>query len=117
MSCLKTSISMENVIVVGNRLRNFESNYPTKLHREFWPMESRNLCGKNVAKFRNLLAGSPSQEKLAAKMQLEGLNINKNAIQRIECGKRMVKDIELDVFAKIFHVSVDELMYGPKEDR
>ena len=37
------------------------------------PMESRNLCGKNVAKFRNLLAGSPSQEKLAAKMQLEGL--------------------------------------------
>lgn len=55
------------------------------------PMESRNLCGKNVAKFRNLLAGSPSQEKLAAKMQLEGLNINKNAIQRIECGKRMVK--------------------------
>lgn len=39
------------------------------------PMESRNLCGKNVAKFRNLLAGSPSQEKLAAKMQLEGLNI------------------------------------------
>lgn len=85
------------------------------------PMESRNLCGKNVAKFRNLLAGSPSQEKLAAKMQLEGLNIrlniNKNAIQRIECGKRMVKDIELDVFAKIFHVSVDELMYGPKEDR
>ena len=27
------------------------------------PMESRNLCGKNVAKFRNLLAGSPSQEK------------------------------------------------------
>lgn len=48
---------------------------------------------------------------------IEGLNINKNAIQRIECGKRMVKDIELDVFAKIFHVSVDELMYGPKEDR
>lgn len=43
------------------------------------PMESRNLCGKNVAKFRNLLAGSPSQEKLAAKMQLEGLNINKNS--------------------------------------
>lgn len=41
------------------------------------PMESRNLCGKNVAKFRNLLAGSPSQEKLAAKMQLEGLNIIK----------------------------------------
>lgn len=84
---------------------------------DFFGVSSDVLLGKNVAKFRNLLAGSPSQEKLAAKMQLEGLNINKNAIQRIECGKRMVKDIELDVFAKIFHVSVDELMYGPKEDR
>lgn len=69
------------------------------------PMESRNLCGKNVAKFRNLLAGSPSQEKLAAKMQLEGLNINKNAF---------VTDIELAAFADFFGVSSDVLL-GKKE--
>lgn len=75
-----------------------------------------NRCGKQIAKLRKQLPDKTSQRILAAKMQLEGLNINKNAIQRIECGKRMVKDIELDVFAKIFHVSVDELMYGPKED-
>lgn len=48
-------------------------------------------------------------------MQLKGLNINKNAIQRIECGKRMVSDKELDAFSKIFHVTVEELLYGPKE--
>lgn len=57
------------------------------------PMESRNLCGKNVAKFRNLLAGSPSQEKLAAKMQLEGLNINKNAIQRLNAASGWSKTL------------------------
>ena len=84
--------------------------------QEKLPSESRNLCGKNVAKLRNLLPDHPSQEKLAAKMQLRGLNINKNTIQRIECGNRMVKDIELDVLAQIFDVTVDELMYGPKED-
>ena len=51
------------------------------------PMESRNLCGKNVAKFRNLLAGSPSQEKLAAKTAAGRLNINKTPYSAIECGK------------------------------
>lgn len=80
------------------------------------PRESRNLCGSNVARLRSLLPGIPSQEKLAAQMQLKGLNINKNAIQRIECGKRMVSDKELDAFSKIFHVTVEELLYGPKEE-
>lgn len=50
-------------------------------------------------------------------MQLHGLNINKNAIQRIECGQRMVKDIELDVLSQIFDVPVNELLYGPKGKR
>lgn len=57
------------------------------------PMESRNLCGKNVAKFRNLLAGSPSQEKLAAKMQLEGLNINKNAYSALNAASGWSKTL------------------------
>lgn len=37
-------------------------------------------------------------------------NEDKNAIQRIECGKRFVTDIELKAFAQIFGVSVDELV-------
>lgn len=86
MSCLKTSISMENVIVVGNRLRNFESNYPTKLHREFWP------------------TGCKKKE----------LTWIKNAIQRIEHGDRFVTDIELAAFADFFGVSSDVLL-GKKE--
>lgn len=76
-----------------------------------------NRCGEQIAKLRKQLPDKTSQRILADRMQEKGIDINKNAIQRIECGKRMVKDIELDVFAKIFHVSVDELMYGPKEDR
>jgi len=34
-------------------------------------------------------------------MQLVGIDIDKNAIQRIECGKRFVTDIEIIAFAKI----------------
>lgn len=37
-------------------------------------------------------------------MQLVSIDIDKNAIQRIEYGKRFVTDIEIIAFAKIFHI-------------
>ncbi|MBQ7006893.1 MAG: helix-turn-helix transcriptional regulator [Oscillospiraceae bacterium] len=67
-----------------------------------------NICGKNIAKLRTDL--KLSQRALADKMQLVGIDIDKNAIQRIECGKRFVTDIEIIAFAKIFAVSFDTLL-------
>ena len=67
-----------------------------------------NICGKNIAVFRNSLG--ISQRELADKMQLVGIDIDKNAIQRIECGKRFVTDIEIVAFAKVFKVSLEELL-------
>ncbi len=43
-------------------------------------------------------------------MQLVGIDIDKNAIQRIECGKRFVTDIEIIAFAKVFHCSYVQLL-------
>lgn len=51
-----------------------------------------------------------SQRELADKMQLVGIDIDKNAIQRIECGKRFVTDIEIVAFAKVFKVSLEKLV-------
>lgn len=51
-----------------------------------------------------------SQRALADKLQLYGLDLDKNAIQRIECGKRFVTDIELVVFAEVLNVSVLSLL-------
>ena len=67
-----------------------------------------NICGKNIAKFR--IALKISQRELADKMQLVGIDIDKNAIQRIECGKRFVTDLEIVAFAKVFDVSLEELL-------
>ena len=67
-----------------------------------------NVCGKNIAKLRGNM--KISQRKLADKMQLVGIDIDKNAIQRIECGKRFVTDIEIIAFSKVFDVSFDELL-------
>lgn len=49
-------------------------------------------------------------------MQLLGIDLDKNAIQRIECGQRFITDIEIIAFAKIFEISCDELLkHGEKE--
>ena len=67
-----------------------------------------NVCGKNVAHFRAQLG--ISQRALADRLQLIGIDMDKNAIQRIECGKRFVTDIELLAFAQVFHVTLDALL-------
>lgn len=51
-----------------------------------------------------------SQRLLADKMQLEGIELDKNAIQRIESGARFVTDIELKTFAKVLAVSYEDLL-------
>ncbi len=67
-----------------------------------------NICGVNISAFRK--DSGLSQRELADKLQLVGLDIDKNAIQRIECGKRFVTDIELISFAKIFDKTYEELL-------
>ncbi len=67
-----------------------------------------NICGKKISVLRKQL--NISQRILAEKLQLSGLDLDKNAIQRIECGKRFVTDIELIAFSKIFDMPVDELL-------
>ena len=69
-----------------------------------------NLCGERIKELRLNFSTKLSQRALADKMQLAGIDVDKNAIQRIECGKRFVTDIELKGFAEIFEVSLDELV-------
>ena len=67
-----------------------------------------NVCGKNIYFFRKQM--KISQRMLADLLQLDGLDIGKNAVQRIECGKRFVTDIELVHLAKVLKRSVSELL-------
>ena len=67
-----------------------------------------NLCGKKIALLHK--KQGISQRILADQMQLLGLDIDKNAIQRIESGQRFVTDIELLLFSDYFGVSADHLL-------
>ena len=46
------------------------------------------------------------QEDLAAKLQIAGVNMERDSISRIEIGTRFASDFELKVFAKVLGVSV-----------
>ena len=72
--------------------------------------KSNNLSGKNIARIRKEALPHLSQRALADKLQLYGIDIDKNAVQRIECGKRFVTDIELTAIAKVLSVSIMELL-------
>ena len=67
-----------------------------------------NRCGEQVARLR--VGMKISQRQLADLLQLEGLEMDKNAIQRIEAGKRFVTDIELVHLAKVLRVHLEELL-------
>lgn len=53
-----------------------------------------------------------SQRELADELQLIGLDVDKNAIQRIESGKRFVTDIELVYLCKVLGITLEELVFG-----
>lgn len=72
--------------------------------------KTNNICGKNVQKYRKLMRNNVSQNGLAMMLCEMGLDINKNAIQRIESGERFVTDIELRYLAKVLGVTYSDLL-------
>ncbi len=69
-----------------------------------------NICGEKIYQLRKSYSSKMSQRILAEQLQLRGIDVDKNAIQRIESGDRFVTDIELKILAEVFNVSCDELL-------
>ena len=69
-----------------------------------------NICGMKIYTLRKQHIPKMSQRILAEQLQIKGIDVDKNAIQRIESGERFVTDIELKVLAEIFDVTCDYLL-------
>lgn len=69
-----------------------------------------NICGEKIYALRKAHTPKMSQRILAEKLQINGIDVDKNAVQRIESGERFVTDIELKVLASIFNVTADDLI-------
>lgn len=70
-----------------------------------------NIVGPQIRKARYQLG--LSQEKMAAKCQMAGLDISRSTLGQIEARIRFVSDEELLVIASVLQVSTDELF--PKD--
>ena len=67
-----------------------------------------NICGRKISELRGYL--KISQRELADRLQIAGLDVDKNAIQRMESGKRFITDIEILAISKIFNVTPNDLL-------
>ena len=72
------------------------------------PDGRNNIAGIKVAELRKNLR--ICQRELADRLAVIDLDIDKNAVQRMESGERFITDIELGYLAKIFGVTVEELL-------
>ncbi len=68
----------------------------------------KNICGERVKAARRSLG--LSQLDLAAKLQVSGVNIERDSVSRIEIGTRFVADYELLALAEILNVSLEYLL-------
>lgn len=73
----------------------------------------KNLCGDRIREAR--LKERLSQSDLAAKIQIEGITLERDSISGIEIGTRFVADYELKKFAKVLKVNVEWLLEEAKE--
>ena len=70
----------------------------------------KNLIGERLQILR--VKANLSQRDLARRLQLIGIDMDKNVITRIETNKRYVSDFELQALKQIFNVSYDYLIDG-----
>lgn len=68
----------------------------------------KNICGSRVKTVRKRLG--LTQDDLAAKLQVSGVEIERNSISRLESGERFVADYELLTISKILGVSPSYLL-------
>ena len=67
-----------------------------------------NAIGNRIKEYR--VKNNMTQKELTEQLQLLGIDINKNSLQKIENRNRIIKEYELSAFSKIFNVSADELL-------
>jgi len=68
----------------------------------------KNISGDRIHQARTAIR--LSQSDLAARMQVNGVTIEREAISKIETGDRFVTDYELMMFAKVLGVSMEWLV-------
>lgn len=73
----------------------------------------KNICGDRVREARQ--KQRMSQSDLAAKLQINGIILERDSISRIESGTRFVADYELLILSKVLRVDIWWLLTADEE--
>ncbi len=73
----------------------------------------KNICGDKVREARQ--KQRMSQSDLAAKLQINGIILERDSISRIESGTRFVADYELLILSKVLKVDIPWLLSADEE--
>ena len=76
---------------------------------------AKNISGDRIHQARTTMR--LSQADLAARMQVNGVIIEREAISKIETGNRFVTDYELLIFARVLGVSMEWLRDQTHNDK
>ena len=68
----------------------------------------KNICGERVHEARCRMR--LTQQDLAARLQIDGVILERDSVSRIELGTRFVADYELRAMSRILRVSVQWLL-------
>ena len=71
---------------------------------------NKNLISEHLKELRKNSTSKISQRRLAQKLQLLGIDMDKNVITHIETNKRYVNNMGLQAIAKVFNVSYEFLI-------
>lgn len=69
----------------------------------------KNMVGGRVKAARLKSKTTITQQDLAARLSIMGINLDRTAISKIESGERLVTDYELHAFARALGVTYDWL--------
>ena len=72
--------------------------------------QSRNIVGKRVREARQFRFPGLTQDQLAGKLAMEGVQLDRVAIAKIETGIRCAFDFEIKALAKVLKVDVNWLL-------
>ena len=76
-------------------------------------MRDKNIIGPWIREARK--KADMSQEKLAGRLQVMGIKIDRSAIAKVETGRRPVSDIEIAAIAKTLNVQVSWLFQAERK--
>ncbi len=99
-----------NIIMLKSFCQSLNVKKEDKMFKNKGQNGKNNICGERIAEIRRNAIPKTSQRMLAEKLQLAGLDVDKNAIQKIESGQRFVTDIELKVIAKVLNIHYTDLL-------